>query len=757
MPEAGSFLALQRAFRVGYRAHMASDAPPPETPGPGAADSPPEAPAKTALPILSSEPAASTETPMVEAAPADVAASAVTTVRPASEAASVTAEAKKPTGETAASQADKAQASKAAAAHADDEEEPAEAAAPVEPGVWPWLRERYFSLDRRMLGVFRIYFGLLLLVDVLRRIPDSTFFYSNDGILSNHFSLYSPMIRPYFSLYTAFSTPLEVKVAFVLTALAYVPYIIGYRTRLFQIIAFVLYTSLNARNHFLENGGCVMVALVACWSMFMPLGDRFSVDAVLKSLRARQDHTAAALNDREGIEPDRTLHVSLVTLVVLLQVAVCYFFNTIHKTGATWRSGEAVHWVLWQNRIATHLTDFIRMHEPRGMSWLLSKSTLLIEGGAPLLVLSPFFFRQARPLHFFLTTGLHLSIAAMMTLGPFSYVMVALNMLVLTPNVFDWLSDQLEKGRTERTVVYDPRDAGLHWVARILSRLDTFELLHFVDTADLKSRPAGAPKASIATLDEGTGDWQVGTAAIASATRSLPLGQVWGALLGGGPGQALLRALLRRRTRLVDSYGIEAGRRFDAPGFASDPADPLPPWRQQLRQTLVALRESMVGVMFLAAFFQVMHDNWKIPAHLRMDVPRVLAPLNLYPRLLQGWSMFSPDAPRSDGTIVVDAVTADGRHLDPFTGKAPDFDAPLHGPWYQSQFWCDYFLKITFDGNKGYRDELKKYLLNWQTIEGRPASDKIVSFEVWWVTNDSPPPGSTQVRNIQKKLVLSGR
>ena len=109
---------------------------------------------------------------------------------------------------------------------------------------------------------------------------------------------------------------------------------------------------------------------------------------------------------------------------------------------------------------------------------------------------------------------------------------------------------------------------------------------------------------------------------------------------------------------------------------------------------------------------------------------------------------------RDDGTVVVDAVMANGQHIDPLTGKTPDLDAPLHGPWFQSQLFCDYFLKIHFDGNKGYRDELKKYLLNWQRIEGRPANDRIVSFKVWWVSNDSPPPGKTEPTNIRKSLVL---
>src|SRR5689334_8325687 len=64
-----------------------------------------------------------------------------------------------------------------------------------------FFRERYLTIDRRLLGLFRIYFGLLLLIDILRRLPDSTFFYSAEGSLSNHFALFAPMARPSFSLF----------------------------------------------------------------------------------------------------------------------------------------------------------------------------------------------------------------------------------------------------------------------------------------------------------------------------------------------------------------------------------------------------------------------------------------------------------------------------------------------------------------------------------------------------------------------------
>lgn len=624
------------------------------------------------------------------------------------------------------------------------------------PSIAALLRDAYLTLDRRVLGLFRIYFGLLLLIDILRRIPVATFFYTNDGVLSNHYSLFAPLLRPYFSIYTAFSTPLEVKALMWLSAIAYVFYIVGWRTRVWQIAAIFLYTGVNLRNVFIENGGCVVVTILVIWTAFLPLGDRFSIDAVGKSLRARRDRTAAGLNDREATTPDRSPVITIVALALALEIAAIYFFNAAHKSGPTWRSGEAIHWVLWQNRIATTIAAWVRMHEAPWLSPALSKLTLVVEGAMPLLVLAPVYQKWTRLVLWLFAMGLHLSIALLMTLGPFSYVMIALTFLLLPASAIDWANEKLRAKRVARTVVFDASDAGMFVVARILSRLDLYRLLTFVDARDGEQVPEGTPKSTFAARAEGE-SWELGTAAIVAASRSLPMGPVWAAVLGNPLGLAALRALLLRRKHIAAALELHPGSPpGDRPDFVLAP-EPTP-LALQTATTLGAVRESLASIVLLAVVCQLSHDNWWLPPKLRIpEVPQVLRPLIDYPHMIQGWSMFSPDAPKTDGTIVVDGVTADGRHLDPLTGKAPDFEAPLHGPWFQSQLECDYFLKMSFDGNKAYREELKQYLQRWSQIENRPPSDRLVSFDVYWVSNDAPPPGQTVPTNIQRKMLVSSR
>ena len=115
-----------------------------------------------------------------------------------------------------------------------------------------FLQDRYFSADTRFLGLFRIGFGSLMTLDCARRFYNAREFYSNDGFLPNHFSLFRPMGDGIFSILHAFSTLGEVRVVMSLMLVVFVSYTIGYKTRLAQILAFLSITSLDARNLFVD-------------------------------------------------------------------------------------------------------------------------------------------------------------------------------------------------------------------------------------------------------------------------------------------------------------------------------------------------------------------------------------------------------------------------------------------------------------------------------------------------------------------------
>ena len=106
--------------------------------------------------------------------------------------------------------------------------------------------------------------------------------------------------------------------------------------------------------------------------------------------------------------------------------------------------------------------------------------------------------------------------------------------------------------------------------------------------------------------------------------------------------------------------------------------------------------------------------------------------------------------------MIVDAVTVDGRHIDPFTRKPPDFDVALHGPLSYGQLFCDYFFHVSAPDNQHYLRHLGHDLTFWQQLEGRPDRDRIRTFRVLWVESDSPPLGETEPTNVHASVILEG-
>jgi len=299
-------------------------------------------------------------------------------------------------------------------------------AAPARGTTFEFLRDTYATADPRSLGLFRIALATLLFCDVIRRWPDVEAHYANTGWLTNHFALFRPMSDHLFSLYLACSTPGEVKALMLFHLAVCVALGLGWHTRLMHVLAALLLVSINSRNIMLENGGWVVLTLLTVWSMFLPLGRRFSVDAFRASLAARVETTPAALNDRESPARDVRPVVSLAVAALIAQWVVIYYFNVVHKTGREWHDGTAVYYFFQQDRMVTLLGAWLRDRLPLGAFKLMTYSALLMESSIALLLAAPFRTPLFRMVAWALCCALHLSIDSVVQLGPFSWAMVVM-------------------------------------------------------------------------------------------------------------------------------------------------------------------------------------------------------------------------------------------------------------------------------------------------------------------------------------------
>jgi predicted DCC family thiol-disulfide oxidoreductase YuxK len=626
------------------------------------------------------------------------------------------------------------------------------------------LRSAYFEMDPRTLAFGRIFFALVLIGDLLRRVPWIREFYSNAGILPNHTVLWRPPVPRLFSFFFMSSLPEESALWFAVCFVIFFCFLIGWRTRLFHVLSFVMTTSLHNRMLFAENWGGVAIGALMAWTIWLPTGRRWSVDAVLASLRARRGETPEDL--AAGVPaPDNRPARSLAVFGLLLQIAIIYWFNYVHKSGVTWKDGTAVYYVLRQERIITWVGLLIREHVPYVVTKLLTYGTLVIEASAPLLVLTPVFWRWTRPLLIPLLFGLHFSIAAMVNLGIFSAAMIAYEPFLVTAPVWELLGRLVPRKRRARIVFYDVDCGVCFLIARVLARLDVFRRLRLVSNRDTSILPADVDRdlldrtMLVVDPDKPSRRWTRG-AALFQILAALPFGRLWAWPLRLPGISALVDvmydAFSRNRTRISTWLGLAACGVPGAPRLEA-PEKPETPLRSWLRARRPVLREVAIGVMFVVLGAEVSVANPSIPRAFRWERrPEWMVAAVMYPHIFEGWSLFAPEAPLSDETVVVDAVTRDGRHVDPYNEVGSRvYSLPVESVPVRlghDSFWCDYTLRIP-DAPQ-YHQALIEWLLRYPERTGHPG-DAIVSFDAFVIWQDSPKPGEPQVpSNIRKRRFL---
>jgi predicted DCC family thiol-disulfide oxidoreductase YuxK len=615
------------------------------------------------------------------------------------------------------------------------------------------LRQTYLQIDLRSLALGRIVLGLVLLADLLRRVPYLRDFYSNLGLIPNHTVLWRPPFPRIFSVFFMASLPEEAALWFGIAFVCFFCFLIGYRTRLFHLLSFAMTTSLHNRILGAENWGGVAIGVLMIWTAFLPLVRRFSVDAIRASLRARPDETPADL--AAGVPPaDERQTTSLAALGLLLQIAAIYWLNFVHKSGPTWRDGSAVHYVLWQDRIVTWVGLQVREHAPYALTKLLTEGTLVIESAAAFLVLTPIFWRWTRFIAAVLLVGLHGGIALLVNLGIFSFAMMAFQPFLLTDAQWALFSRLVPRRGRERTVFYDV-DCGVCWaVVRVLARMDVHHRLRWVPNTELRALPTGVDPAlldrTMLVLDPATDRRWTRAAAFAEIFGALPLGRlwVWPMRLPGVSALAdrAYDLFARNRTTISGWFGLAAcgvpAARPVATRFAKASAEPVSPLRAWFREQTPFFRELGVAVVFVVLAAEVSVANPAIPRELRFEHrPEWMVAAVMYPHVFEGWSLFSPDAPLTDETIYVDAVTRDGRHVDPYNEIGSRVaDIPLDRVPVRlghSSFWCDFTLRLPDAGV--FHQAFIEWILRYPERTGNP-NDTITRFDAYVVEQRSPKP-----------------
>jgi hypothetical protein len=270
--------------------------------------------------------------------------------------------------------------------------------------------------------------------------------YSDAGVLPRAVLLSEFSNSWWISAHFLSGKPFFQGVLFAFAAVCAVSLLTGYRTRLAVIVSWFLIVSLHNRNPVVLNSGDTLLRLLLFWSMFLPLGARWSADSA----------TTGGANEK-------TVVLSGATVAFILQVCFVYWFMVLRRNGSVWWTGEALSQALSLEHYDTWLTPWLRDRPP--LMRFLNYLVLGIEAVGSVLILSPIATGPIRTLVIVGFFVLHMGIASTMRIGFFPFV----SMIAFIPFLPAWFWENTPIGRRTEEVMNRARDHALVRAGRSLS------------------------------------------------------------------------------------------------------------------------------------------------------------------------------------------------------------------------------------------------------------------------------------------------
>jgi hypothetical protein len=260
---------------------------------------------------------------------------------------------------------------------------------------------RLFAIDLRSLAVFRIGMGMLLLYDCLSRARFLNSLYTDQGLMP--IRSVGPLSVPdtIFFIHGWFGSVEYAALLFVVMGLAAICLMLGLFTPVAAAVCWLLVNSLRMRIPNVDNGGDILCRVLLFWSIFLPLGACWSLDA------------------RRRISSGVTHVVNIASAALLLTPALMYFESAFFKNGVTWFNGDAVSIALqeayWSRPLADVLVGYPTLC--RALTFI----TLGLEFICPFLLFSPFATRACRLTAMALLTSVQVGFAFTIEVGLFPF------------------------------------------------------------------------------------------------------------------------------------------------------------------------------------------------------------------------------------------------------------------------------------------------------------------------------------------------
>jgi len=562
-----------------------------------------------------------------------------------------------------------------------------------------------FGLDLRSLALFRALLGGILFWLSLGSLCDLSALYSDGGVLPRGWVMASDSpwrLSLYFLNGTALFSGLlllgQVALAAMLT--------LGWRTRLAAVLGFVLQASVVSRAPLAAGAADLLLTCLLFWSVFLPLGSRWSVDAALAA----------------NPPPQENLHVSWAGAGLLLQVLSVYFFSALLRSGPEWHGeGTALYYLLSLDGQATALGRWL-LGAP-GLLGILTPALWWLSLLAAPLALLPWISRYGRKLLLPLLALMQLFLLLSLRQGALPLLGLAGLAVLLGPGFWRWIAGRRAPGAGLR--IYHDRD-------RPASLRNSLLLQQFLVLPQAQLGAAQeAPRAR--ALLQANRSWVVIDTDDQAYLR-------WAALA------ALLRhsPLLSWLHRLAKLPAVERlGDRLHG-WLAARPAGAARP-RREIRWETSPGWQRVAGVFLLL----ILAWNATTVGWLPGAVKRLLAPPLQALRLDQSWGLDAPSPSRDGGWFVAAGRTSQGREIDLLRPRAaPDFSqAAVYG---DGQRWQRLRDRLALDAYAAHRPYYARWLCRRWNAE---ADGALSSVRLVHVLRPTPPPGGAATQPEQRILL----
>jgi hypothetical protein len=283
------------------------------------------------------------------------------------------------------------------------------------------------TVDARKLALFRIAFGLVLVMDLVSQALSLTTFYCDAGVFPRE-------AEAAWSVFDLTGQASGVGVLFAIGIVAAVGFTLGLYTRASTFVLWIVVVSLAHRVPEIHNGGDALAAVLLLFCLFSEPGE-------LASLDARRGRACR--------------HVSTIAPQLLGAVpALLYTATAVQKlasSGRDWIDGT----VLFED---LHLAGWARpagvwLGEHRGLCAAFGAATIAVELAIPILLVIAARRPRARALAIVVIVGhvgLQLGILITFKVGVFTNVMLAATALWLPSSWLDrvWARDPEHRIRT---------------------------------------------------------------------------------------------------------------------------------------------------------------------------------------------------------------------------------------------------------------------------------------------------------------------